>query len=161
MWTKLGDEWSDAARDLSDAAWRTHVEALGWSNRRGLDLRIPKRDLKRFAETEDPDTAVKELVAADWWRDDGEAWFLGLRFADWQLESSVLEHRREAVATRVRRHRLHEAGDHSECLPRYCPHARNALSDALPDGLHNGLPGTGRHGTGRVGTGRSAKHDPL
>ena len=71
-WTKLGEEFSDAARDLSDAAFRTHIEALMWSNRRGLDLQVPKRDLKRFAETDDPDTAVKALVAAGWWQDCGD-----------------------------------------------------------------------------------------
>jgi hypothetical protein len=30
MWTKLGDEFGDATWNLSDAAFRTHVEALMW-----------------------------------------------------------------------------------------------------------------------------------
>jgi len=56
-WTKLGDEFSDAAAGLSSAAFRTHVEALCWSNRRLLDLIIPKASLKRFAE--DPNAQAR------------------------------------------------------------------------------------------------------
>jgi hypothetical protein len=151
-WTKLGDEWSDEARDLSDAAYRTHVDALGWSNRRGLDLLIPKRDIKRFAETADPDTAIKELEHTGWWDDRGDVWFLGLRFADWQLERRVVDQRREATALRVRRHRLHEADDHSICLPKNCTNARaEASRNPSPNALRNGLPGTGRDGSVRDG----------
>jgi hypothetical protein len=135
-WTKLGDEYSDAAADLSDAAFRTHVEALGWSNRRLLDLVIPKRALRRFAETADPDVAVRELIAAGWWEDRGDGWWIGCRFPEWQVERSVIEQRRTDTAARVRRHRMHKAGDHSECEPSRC----NALRDALP--------GTGRDGYG-------------
>lgn len=139
-WTKLGDEFSDAAAPLSDAAFRTHVEALCWSNRRLLDLTISKRELKRFAETDNPNAAAKELVTAGWWEDRGDDWWIGSRFADWQVEASVIEQRRADTALRVRRHRMHKAGDHSLCEPSRC----NALRDALP--------GTGRDGTGRATT---------
>lgn len=155
-WTKLGDEWPDEARDLSDAAYRTHVDALTWSNRRGLDLLVPKRDIKRFAETADPDTAIKELEHTGWWEDRGDAWFLGLRFADWQLERRVVDQRREATALRVRRHRLHEAADHSICLPKNCAQARTEASrNASPNALRNALPGTGRDGAVRGGHGEA------
>lgn len=155
-WTKLGDEWSDAARDLSDAAYRTHVDALCWSNRRQLDLTVPKRDLKRFAETHDPDTAVKELVFAGWWDDRGDSWFIGVLFPDWQLESRVVSQRREATALRVRRHRLHEADDHSICLPKNCTHFKAARpTNALPAASRNALPGTGRDGAVRDGLGEA------
>ena len=106
-WTKLGDEFSDEARDLSDAAYRTHVDALCWSNRRQLDLVIPKRDLRRFGETGDPDTAAKELVHGGWWEAHGDAWWIGLRFADWQIESAVVVRKREQSATTTRRSRMH------------------------------------------------------
>src|SRR4051812_17547972 len=95
-WTKLGDEFPDEARDLSDAAFRTHVEALCWSNRRGLDLNIPKRDLKRFAETNQPERAVEDLLRAGWWEDSGEDWSIGSQFPDWQLDAAVVAQRREA-----------------------------------------------------------------
>ena len=94
-WVKLGDEYPVAARTLSDAAFRTHTEALCWSASRLLDLQIPKHELRRFAETADPDTAVEELVNAAWWQDCGDAgWYVGCRFAEWQLERAVVEHRR-------------------------------------------------------------------
>ncbi len=157
-WTKLGEEWSDAARELTDAAFRTHVEALCWSNRRGLDLMIPKRDLKRFAETDDPDTAVKNLIAAGWWQDCGDKWFIGVQFADWQLEAAVVNKRREDTAIRVRRHRMHEAGDHSICLQKNCAYlkalAGSEPRNALPDSLRDALPGTERNGSEQYGAAR-------
>jgi hypothetical protein len=139
-WTKLGEEFPDEARGLTDAAFRTHVEALCWSNRRGLDLRIPRRDLRRFAETDDPDTAVKVLIDCGWWKDDGDAWLIDGKFPDWQIESAVIAQRREAAALRVKRHRLHKIGDHSICLEGSC------------NALRNGLPGTERNGTVRTGS---------
>ncbi|MDP9461721.1 MAG: hypothetical protein M3Q22_16215 [Actinomycetota bacterium] len=160
-WTKLGEEWPDAARELTDAAFRTHVEALCWSNRRGLDLHIPKRDLRRFAETDDPDTAVKNLVTANWWQDCGDTWFIGVQFADWQLESSVVNKRREDTALRVRRHRMHEAGEHSICLPKNCPYLRNissgSVGSALGNALRDALPGTERNGAEQNGSARSGE----
>lgn len=147
-WTKIGDEFSDAARDLTDAAYRTHTEALLWSNRRLMDLVIPKRDLKRFAETADPDTAAKELIETGWWQDCGDEWWIGCRFADCQLERSVVERKREQSAVTTRRHRLHKAGDHSLCNPSRC----DSAGDASPDVS----PGTGRDGSG---TGKDAKKE--
>ncbi len=158
-WTKLGEEWPDAAREMTDAAFRTHIEALCWSNRRGLDLMIPKRDLKRFAETDDPDTAVKNLVTANWWQDCGDTWFIGVQFADWQLEATVVEKRRQQTAIRVRRHRMHEAGDHSICLQKNCAYlkalAGSEPRNALPNSLRDALPGTERNGSEQYGTARS------
>jgi hypothetical protein len=154
-WTKLGEEWSDAARDLSDAAYRTHVDALCWSNRRGLDLVIPKRDLKRFTETDDPDTAVKELAHAGWWEDQGHAWWVGVHFPDWQVESVVVTKRREQSAITTRRSRLHHIGDHSMCLPKNCPALRS--SDTSQESSHDvsreRSPGTVRNGAVRTGEG--------
>jgi hypothetical protein len=125
-WTKLGDEFSDEARSLTDAEFRTHVEALIWSNRRGLDLLIPVGDLKRFAESQDADKAAAGLVDKGWWEDWSKTvypvWWIGARFPEWQLERSVVEHRRNLAAMRQRRHRMHVAGDHRMCLSGRCPH---------------------------------------
>jgi len=71
-WTKLGDEFSDdcANTGLSDAAYRTHVEAIGWLYRvERMDLHIPKHLLRRFVGSEVWEHAVRDLVAVDWWRD--------------------------------------------------------------------------------------------
>lgn len=118
----MGDEFNDAAADLSDAAARTHVDALLWSNRRLLDLLVPKRDLRRFAfspavDVADPDggQVVAELVSAGWWEDRGDAWYVGLRWPEWQLERGQVEDRRERETTKKRRQRAHARGDHSLC----------------------------------------------
>lgn len=139
-WTKLGQEFTDEASTLSDAAFRTHVEALCWSNRRGLDLTIPAGEVKRFAETADPDAAIRELLVAGWWEPAAGGWFIGTRFADWQLEHAVVEHRRELNAVRQRRHRLHAVGDHSLCSDR-CPDSgvtRDEMRDEMRDPVRNG-----------------------
>jgi len=74
-WTKLGDEFSDecANTGLSDAAYRTHVEAIAWLYRvERMDLHIPKHLLRRFVGSEDWENAVQVLVALGWWRDRGD-----------------------------------------------------------------------------------------
>lgn len=144
-WTKLGDEFSDEARDLTDAEHRTHVDALGWSNRRGLDLLIPKRDLRKFAESPDAESAVVGLVVKGWWADRGDSWYAGLRFPEWQLERAVVSQRKEANALRVRRARMHKAGDHSICIAGNCPAVtRDVMHYDMRDETHY----PGRDGSG-------------
>lgn len=152
-WTKLGDEFSDEARDLTDAEYRTHSDALIWSNRRGLDLLVPKRDLRKFGESPLADDAPEGLIAKGWWADEGECWNIGLRFPEWQIERAVIKQRQEANALRVRRSRMHKAGDHSICVVGNCPAAR-------PDVMHYDMRDDMRD-PGRVGTGLSAPTDPL
>ena len=128
MWTKLGDELADAAWNLSDAAFRTHLEALMWSNRLGLDLMIPKRHFRRFTFSPGAEQAGDELVMSGWWKDAGDFWDIGQRFPDWQIESEVVESRRAQAALRQRRHRLHKAGQplplpHPELPRRHHRHA--------------------------------------
>ena len=148
-WTKLGDEFSDEARDLTDAEYRTHSEALIWSNRRGLDLLIPKRDLKKFAESADAEDAVGGLIAKDWWADEGDRWNVGLRFPEWQLERVVVQQRKEANALRVRRSRLHKAGDHSICIAGNCSAVtHDVMHYETRDDMRNET-----HYPGRVGSG--------
>ena len=114
-WTKLGDEWPIEARDLTDAEYRTQVDALCWSNLRLLDSLVPKRDVRRFAETDDPGTAVKGLVVKGWWENRGDSWYIGLRFPEWQLEREQVEARKADNRLRQKRSRLHKVGDHSLC----------------------------------------------
>jgi len=68
-WSKLSDDFSDDCWTLSDKAFRLHVEGLCWSNRKLLDCRIPKDDLRRFAKHPE---AVDELLAVGWWTDEGD-----------------------------------------------------------------------------------------
>jgi hypothetical protein len=140
-WTKLGDEFPAAARELTSDEFRTHVEALCWSSWRLLDLRVPKADVRRFAEAPDTDAAVAGLVAKGWWGDEGEAWDIGLHFPEWQQDRAQVEKRRAYLAEAQKRSRAHRAGDHSTCLPGKCPYAnRVSTVDSADD--------PGRGGTG-------------
>ncbi len=68
-WTKLSDDFGDDCWTLSDAAFRLHVEALCWSNRKLLDLRIPVDDLRRFAKRPE---LVSELLGTGYWTQNGD-----------------------------------------------------------------------------------------
>jgi hypothetical protein len=115
--TLLGDEFSndaDLAR-LSDAAVRTHVDALVWSSSRLLDLKVPKRDLSRFAFSDKSEEAVTELCAAGWWLDRGDHYEVVHR-SEWQWSSA----QHEARKLSNRRASRHKRGDHSLCRPGSC-----------------------------------------
>ncbi|MGH3220030.1 MAG: hypothetical protein ACRDPY_15220 [Streptosporangiaceae bacterium] len=125
-WTKFGDEYPVEAAELTDAEWRTHGEALMWSNWRLLDFRIPKKDVRRFAEyrTDIPlELVTAGLVAKRWWRDDGDEWYIGLRFPEWQRDSDEVLAERARATARQKRHRRHKNGDHSLCTPDTCEDA--------------------------------------
>jgi hypothetical protein len=62
--TRLSEDFVDDLAAMSDAAFRLHVEALVWSNRHGLDLRIPRGDLDRTTQAP---AAAQELIEAGMW----------------------------------------------------------------------------------------------
>jgi hypothetical protein len=136
-WTKLGAEFPDAAATLADAAFRTHVEALCWSNRRLLDQVIPKRQLHRFTESEHGSAAVTELVATGWWEDRGDTWFIGVHFADWQRDRVQVENNRKRNAEEQRRSRRHKLGDHSLCPDTKPCRRGGSAPDTAPDPEQN------------------------
>ncbi len=144
-WTKLGDEFGPESGELTDGEFRTHVEALIYSNWRLLDLYVPKSEVRRFAGSADASADVEGLVKKNWWIDAGDAWYIGCRFPEWQLEGTVVEHRRAGSALRQRRHRMHKAGDHSLCLAENC---RDTTRDVTRDTTRD----PGRVGTGRDGS---------
>lgn len=125
-WTKFGDEYPAEARELTDAEWRTHGEALMWSSWRLLDLRIPKKDVRRFAEYDSAvslDVVIAGLVAKGWWRDDGTEWYIGLIHPEWQRDKDEVLAQRSKDAARQKRLRRHKAGDHNLCTPDTCEDA--------------------------------------
>ena len=72
-WAKYGDQYSDdiAKAGLSDAAYRTHTEAIGWLYRvEDTALRIPKTVVRRFAGSDGYEAAIRELLACGYWRED-------------------------------------------------------------------------------------------
>ena len=90
-WTKLSDDFGDDNWSLSDAAFRLHTEALIWSNRKLLDMVIPKGDIARFAKRPE---AVEELLDAGWWEDDGDAYTIVHHATYQRLKEDVLKQQR-------------------------------------------------------------------
>lgn len=154
-WTKLGSEWPDEARDLSDAAYRLHVDALCYSNRRGIDLDLPKRDLPRFAEVADAEAAARELVDRGLWEDRRDHWWIGCRFPEWQRTRSQVDGKRKTDAQAQRRKRLHDRGDHTECLPsakcRKSLSAPDSSSDSAGESEATSARFSERNGTASIG----------
>lgn len=115
-WAKYSTEYSDelANAGLSDAAYRTHTEAIGWLYRvEDLKLRIPEHLLRRFAGSPDYETAVKELADAAFWRDRGNAWEI-VHHAD-VIRSGIAAQQkkrdRDKRAQQARRKRTAVSGD--------------------------------------------------
>ena len=154
-WTKIGDEFIDAAEPLSDGAYRTHVDMLILSSRRGDVLLIRVRDVLRFANSDNPQTAMNELLDAGWWETRDDHVFIGLRWPHWQMPPAVVEKRRKDNATRQARTRRHDSGDHGMCDPDRCADLA-ADADTGEVVTRDVTRDPGRVGTGRVGTGKSA-----
>jgi hypothetical protein len=81
-WTKLGDEYSDLNWVLSDAAYRLQNDALIWSNRKHLDGRLDKAEMRPWAKTQDPDV-IAELLGRGSWEDRGDHYQI-IHFMAWQ-----------------------------------------------------------------------------
>lgn len=120
----MSDDYPDQTASLSDAAFRTHTEGLCWTMRRETDGHIVSRDLRRFAETEDPDKAAAELVRRGYWEERSDGWQI-VHHMEHQPESDVIRKRRENDAERQRRSRRKRAG-----VPPDDP--KSAASDPAP-----------------------------
>jgi hypothetical protein len=137
------------ARNLTSDAWRTHVEALIWSNARGLDLIVPTCDVRRFAETRaDLDRVIAELLDTGWWTELPTAFDIGTaeegRTRGWQpTADQVIKHRsdsRERVRNWRKRNADPQRNRETELLsisalpnPTQPNPVPNALRNALPD----------------------------
>ena len=76
-WTKFGTEFRDECAEaaLSDAAFRTHVEAIMYLfGIESMDMRIQRRLVRKWAGSDHYQAAVDELVARGFWIVDGDDW---------------------------------------------------------------------------------------
>jgi hypothetical protein len=71
--TKLSDDFSDDCWQLSDKAFRLHIEGLLWSNRKLTDLRLHKSEIRRWAKHPE---AASELVEIGWWSEWGDHYLI-------------------------------------------------------------------------------------
>ena len=100
-WTKLSDDFADQCCGLSDAAFRTHVEALIWVMRRESGGYLAARDVKRLAESPHTEMAVAELVACGWWSIENQGYRIN-HHMEHQPEPDLIAKRRELTADRVK-----------------------------------------------------------
>ncbi|HEY1838607.1 MAG TPA: hypothetical protein VGG53_00025 [Mycobacterium sp.] len=138
-WTKLSDDFSDDCWQLSDAAWRLHVEGLLWSNRKLLDLRLSKDEMRLWAKHP---AAAEELVAVGWWRDEGEHYVI--------VHHALYQRTREvALKLQERNQRNGARGGRPPKIPRerFAPHETQVGTQMETD------VETQRVGSGRVRTG--------
>jgi hypothetical protein len=144
-WLKLSDDFSDelARFGLSDAAFRTHTEALGWVMRRETGGEITERDVLRFAESTHAVAAIRELCDLGLWQRIPGGYTVR-HHMEHQTEPAVLAARRSSDAVRQRRVRHKRAG--------------LTVPDGTPQGQSNGVSHgvTSRvtlDGSGLVGSG--------
>jgi len=144
-WTKLSDDFGEQCSGLSDAAYRTHSEALIWCMRRETDGLLSDRDVRRFAETADPDEAVRELLDHGFWRQTPTG-FEVLHHMEHQPDSEVLAARRTNDAERQTRARRKAAGLD------VTPSRRDTTRESRRDDTRDHPRDSGRVGSGRSGT---------
>ncbi len=146
-WSKLSDDFSDDCWALSDAAFRLHVEGLIWSNRKLLDLHLPKADVRRFAK--DPD-AVAELLEVGWWSEDGDEYVIR-HHAQYQRSREAVLKQQEANERNGRKGGR-PRGKPREQAPRLDRGETQSVSDSLSDS---------RTERDRTGQDRSVEAEPL
>jgi hypothetical protein len=107
-WTKLSDDFSDDCSELSDAAFRCHVEGLLRVMRRETGGAFTERDL-RHLDSPDAERGVAELVAAGMWERTPTGYRV-VHHMEHQPEPEVIARRREPAADRQRRKRMKAVG---------------------------------------------------
>jgi hypothetical protein len=111
-WAKYGVEFFDqcAEAGLSDAAVRTHVEALHYLYRlEAMDMRLVKHLVRRFAGSADWEQATKELVAAEFWHDVGDAYVVVHHEDVFRQSLAAQLKKREVEKERQRRNRAKDS----------------------------------------------------
>ncbi len=139
-WTKLSDDFADELAGLSDAAFRTHVEGLLWVMRRETGGHLTERDVRRFAETDEPTAAVQELLDQGVWQGANTGYAIR-HHMEHQPDREVLAARRANDAQRQAKKRRKDAG---LSQPESRPESRR---DTTCDDPRD----PGRVGSGRVG----------
>ena len=146
-WLKLSDDFGDecAQADLSDAAFRTHVEGLLWTMRRESAGRLKDRDIRRFAESTEADRAVAELLKVGFWLDTGDGYVIE-HHMEVQAQPEDLKRQRLVAAERQRRAREKKTKAALEST-RVDPSRRDDTRDVTRD--TQGDPGLGWSGLDR------------
>ncbi len=127
MWFRVDDKFPFHRKTIraGNAAVGLWVRAGSWlrSQEAEDDTREPGLITLAELKTMGTQAEVNRLVAAGFFvacKHDGHKAVRFHDWAEWQPSLEDLEAKRESWAVRKRRSRLHAAGDHTMCLPRYC-----------------------------------------
>jgi len=147
-WAKLSDTYGDECSTLSDAAFRTHTEAIVWTMRREAGGYFDAREVKRFGESPHVDMAVAELVACGWWSIEGQGYRVN-HHMEHQPEPEIVQKRRADAAERQRRKRYKAA---KLPVPEAQSRRDNPRDSDSDDPRDPGRDGSGRDGVNPAGT---------
>jgi hypothetical protein len=108
---ELSDDFAeDCVRaGLSDAAFRTDVEALTWTMRRETDGYLDKIDIRKAIETVNVAAAIAERLAVGFWQQTEHGYIVKHHMED-QPEPEIIAKRRDLAAERARKSRRKKAG---------------------------------------------------
>lgn len=146
-WTRLDDRWTDSPelRDLSmEARWHYLCMIQFCSRTATYDGIMRARDARRCSDVDDPAGALAALDGAGLIRAEGDR--IHLLRLEQHIPSPSVRENAERSKIRMRRHRKHKNGDHSECLPETCSHAHEGRNATAPVTRNTG---TGQDRTGQ------------
>jgi len=113
-WIKFGVEFFDECADagLSDAAVRTHAEALGYLYRtESRDMRIRTHVIRRFAGSGEWAAALRELVVKKFWREDRDGYVVVHHGDAFRGSLAAQRNKRERDKKAQKAHRDREKAD--------------------------------------------------
>lgn len=163
-WTRLDDLWVDGT-ELAELSYedRWHYLCLiqFCSRTQRYDGILRVADARRSSDLDDPDAALDRLLAIGLVHRQPDGRVKVGRIEEHIPPPSVREES-ENAKIRKRRSRLHKNGDHSTCLPNWCPHvAVNEATGEVSAPSTRDVTGhvTRDTGTGQDGTGQALEGD--
>lgn len=108
-WLKLSDSFAEECEELSDRAFRLHVDGLCFAMSRETGGQISRKQFRRIAACKSPQKAAEELVDRGFWSTTSEGWQIK-HHMDHQPSPEEIEARRAEAASRKRDERRRKVG---------------------------------------------------
>lgn len=154
-WTRLTDTWVDtpAFYPLAYSTRWHYLAMIQHCSRNSLHDGVMRLvDARRASDVAEPNVEVDTLIAAELVERVDAATVRLIYIADHVPSQETLDAKDQAKV-RMRRHRKHKAGDHSECQPDKCPEAGDVAVTSLATSRDRPSPtqtvGTGQDGPGQ------------
>lgn len=168
VWVRHSDNFTEEmdAQGLSTDAVTLYVAGLCYCNRLENDGQIPRRKAPRLYTMDDPEAAIKELVASGHWAETASGYqVVGQYDGDDapQPSSAKLAAKRAATAARVRNWRSQRAQERvSASNDQAAGNARNGVTNGVSNATGNAAPRPGPGPARRVkGQGQGPASPPA